>query len=226
MTTRPLARWSGFAPYLVVAIVHVIALATGSDAIAGPTKLWLMPLLAMGVLWACRGEAWGLRYILLLLAIALSWLGDGAAVFFPFAEELPMMLLCFGVAHVVYIWLFLRHAAVRRRLPAWTLVYGVVWVMLIAFLWPHLGGLALAVAAYGAVLAGTAIAAARCGPVVTVGGALFLTSDSLLAFWIFVPETPQWISPLVMLTYCLGQGLLAAGVTAQASPRMRIEART
>ena len=68
-------------------------------------------------------------------------------------------------------------------------------------------------AAYGLVLGGTAVAASRCHPLVVWGSVFFLASDSVLAFRLFLPEAmPGWTSPLVMLTYCLGQGLIAAGV--------------
>ena len=38
-------------PYVAVSIVHVTALLSGWDAVSGPTKLALMPLLAVAVLW-------------------------------------------------------------------------------------------------------------------------------------------------------------------------------
>jgi uncharacterized membrane protein YhhN len=204
--------WWGFVPYAVVSVVHVFALGFAADAVAGPTKLLLMPLLVFAVLWAGRGTRWGRPFTLLFLAIALSWLGDGAATFFPYAPELPVMLGCFGIAHLVYIRLFARELA-TRRLPAWTLIYALWWVVLLMALWPRLGGLTIAVALYGVVLAGTAATAARTNRVVTVGAAFFLASDTLLAFRLFTPEQmPAWTSPLVMLTYTLGQGLIAAGV--------------
>ena len=63
------------------------------------------------------------------------------------------------------------------------------------------------------VLGGTAVAASRCHPLVSWGGAFFLTSDTILAFELFMPDaTPTWASPVIMFTYCLGQGLIAAGV--------------
>jgi uncharacterized membrane protein YhhN len=206
--------WIGFAPYIALSVVHVAALAAGADAIAAPTKLTLMPLLAFAVVWSARGSAWTTPLTLLVVAIGLSWLGDGAGTFFPFAPELPMMLLFFGLAHLCYIWLFWRRLAVRR-VPLWAAVYAVWWVVLLAVLWPHLGGLSIAVAVYGLVLGGTAVAASRCHPLVVWGGVFFLTSDSVLAFRLFLPDAmPGWTSPLVMLTYCLGQGLIAAGVLA------------
>ncbi|WP_426324888.1 lysoplasmalogenase family protein [Microbacterium sp. E-13] len=204
--------WIGFVPYIAVTIVHVTALAVGSDAVAAPTKLALMPLLALAVVWGARGSGWSGAYTLLLVALGLSWLGDGAATFVPWLPTVPMMLLFFGLAHLCYIALFGRVLAVRR-VPLWAAVYAVWWVVLLAVLWPHLGGLAIAVAAYGLVLGGTAVAASRCHPLIVWGSVFFLTSDSVLAFRLFLPDAmPDWTSPLVMVTYCLGQGLIAAGV--------------
>ena len=204
--------WIAFAPYAIASIVHVGALAADLGELAAATKLTLMPLLALAVVWRSWGSAWTSAHTLLVVAIGLSWLGDGARTFFPFAPELPAMLLCFGLAHLCYIVLFWRRLAVRR-VPLWAAAYAVWWVVLVAVLWPQLGGLALAVAAYGIVLGGTAVAASRCNPLIAWGGAFFLTSDSVLAFRLFMPDAmPGWTSPLVMLTYCLGQGLIAAGV--------------
>ena len=195
--------WIGFVPYVAVSLVHVGALALGADALASPTKLALMPLLALAVVWGARGTAWSRALTLLIVAIGLSWLGDGAATFFPFADTVPMMLLWFGLAHLCYIWLFWRMLAVRP-LPVWAVVYAAWWGVLIAVLWPHLGGLLVPVALYGLVLGATAAGAARCHPVIAWGGAFFLVSDSILAFRLFMPDAmPDWTSPLVMLTYCL-----------------------
>jgi uncharacterized membrane protein YhhN len=204
--------WWGFAVYAAAAVVHVVALAVGADAVARPTKLILMPLLAVAVLWAGRGSRWGTAYTMLFLAIAFSWLGDGAATFFPGVPELPTMLACFGLAHLCYIWLFWRILA-TRPLPRWAVVYAAWWVGLLLILWPQLGALLIPVALYGLVLGGTAAAASRCHPLIAWGGAFFLVSDTILAFRLFTPDAmPDWTSPLVMITYCLGQGLIAAGV--------------
>ncbi|WP_375384594.1 lysoplasmalogenase family protein [uncultured Microbacterium sp.] len=62
-------------------------------------------------------------------------------------------------------------------------------------------------------LGGTAVAASRCHPVIAIGAAFFLVSDTVLAFRLFLAAAmPAWTDPLVMLTYCAGQGLIAAGV--------------
>ncbi|MBZ4486781.1 lysoplasmalogenase [Microbacterium sp. cx-55] len=178
-----------------------------------------MPVLAVAAPWAGRGSGWGTPFTLLFVALAFSWLGDGAATFFPFAPTLPVMLLSFGLAHLAYIWLFVRHLRGTRQ-PAWSWIYAAWWTLLLVLLWPHLGALALPVAAYGVVLAGTAFTAARSGPVIAAGGAFFLASDTVLAFRLFLPDAmPDWTSPLVMVTYCLGQALLVVGVVTASRAR-------
>lgn len=207
---RPLdiAVWT---PYVVLAIIHVIALAAQSP-LAAPTKLTLMPLLALPVAAAAPRLRPRVTVALLLTALLLSWLGDGAGAFFPGGPELPLILLFFGLAHVVYIVVFLRFASIRR-LPRWTLLYAAWWIGMLAVVGPHVGNLFFAVAAYGLVLAGTAATSARGNAVIATGGAFFLASDSILAFRLFLPDAmPAWTSPAVMLTYTLGQGLIIAGV--------------
>ncbi|WP_460786173.1 lysoplasmalogenase family protein [Microbacterium tumbae] len=209
MRRRSFPLW-GFLPYALVSLVHAGALATDSE-LAGPTKLLLMPLLALPVVLSARLRP---RWALLLLGAALvfSWLGDGAGAFFPGGPELPLMLGFFGIAHIAYIVLFLRLRN-RRRMPWWALAYAVWWIAMIAVLGPHTGALLPAVAAYGLLLGGTAASAARCRPVIVAGSVSFLVSDTILAFRLFLPDImPDWTSPAVMLAYTLGQGLLVAGV--------------
>lgn len=213
-----------FAPYAAMSAVHVVALFL-EHPIHAPTKLLLMPLLALGALWAAASPAPGLlgergaqgAVALLVVAVGCSWLGDGAATFFPmFDDELPMMLLCFGLAHVGYVLLMWRVRGVAvRRFPAWSIVYVAAYAALMALLVPHTGALTVPVVIYGLLLVATAAMASRCGAVIAWGGAWFLMSDAILAFRIFVPEVmPAWTSGAVMLTYTLGQGLIVAGVVA------------
>lgn len=205
----PVIAWA-FAPFIVVSAMHVVFLAI-DNPLAGPTKLLLMPLLAVPVILSVRRATPTSALIVLLLALLFSWLGDGVGAFFPWAPELPLMLAFFGIAHVAYILLFVRHLA-RRRMPRWALVYSAWWVAMLVFLGPHTGGLLIAVAVYGLVLGGTAAFSTRCHPVVAVGGAFFLASDTILAFRLFLPDSlPAWSNPAVMLTYTIGQGLIVAG---------------
>ncbi len=59
--------WMAFAPYVVVSGVHVTALAVRSDEVAAPTKLALMPLLTLAVVWSSWGLRWTTAQTLLLL---------------------------------------------------------------------------------------------------------------------------------------------------------------
>ena len=232
-----------FLPYAAISIVHVVALFavhTGAgSAVAGPSKLALMPALALAVVWAAGarepdappgvrepdappGSRTALRgsggpVALLVAAIFCSWLGDGAATFFPmFDDELPMMLLCFGLAHIAYLVLMWRTRGLAvHRAPMWAAVYALAYAVLIVLLIPRAGALTVPVMAYGLLLAGTAAMASRCTAAIAWGGAWFFASDAILSLRIFMPEVmPAWTSGVVMLTYTLGQGLIAYGVIA------------
>lgn len=199
-----------FLPYIAVSVTHVVLLSLESPA-AGPTKLLLMPLLAVPVLVSLRRIRERTAQALILAALAFSWLGDSVGALFPGAPEVPLMLMFFGIAHLAYIALFIRHFA-QRRMPWWALVYAGWWVAMVAFVGPHTGGLLFAVAAYGLVLGATAAFSTRCPPLVTIGGAFFLASDTLLALRLFLPDSlPAWSSPAIMSTYTIGQGLIIAG---------------
>lgn len=225
--TRPAfadrTRWWGFGLYALVSAIHIVSGVVGPDVIVFPTKLMLMPALAIAALWALRGSfdtSTATRAAsVLFVALAFSWLGDGAGFFFPFLDdELPAMLLCFGLAHLAYIVIFQRDLA-RRPIPRWTLAYSVWWVGMIVLLWPHLGALAIAVAAYGLVLGGTAASAARGSRITATGGAFFLASDTLLALLLFLPGMSAALTgPWVMLTYTIGQGLLVLGAVRLLAP--------
>lgn len=207
-------RWWGFALYAIASLVHVAALTFNLEAIEYPTKLLLMPMLALAVVWALRGATRSMAAALLLAAIGFSWLGDGAAFFFPFLDdELPAMLLCFGIAHLLYIWLFVGPVA-RRPFARWSLVYAAWWVAMMLLLWPSLGALAIAVAVYGLVLGGTAAASTRGSALTAIGGAFFLASDSILAMRLFLDGgiSELLAGPWIMITYTIGQGLLASGI--------------
>lgn len=217
-----------FTPYVLVSAVHVVALFSGHP-LAPPTKLLLMPLLAFAVAFALltagrdsswqttkKRIAWATAAILLFGIIA-SWLGDGSGTFFPmFADELPMMLACFGIAHLAYMWIFWKSPAIRTRtkLPRWVALYGVLYLALIAVLVPHTGALTVPVVLYGLVLVGTATLSTLVNTTVAWGGFWFLMSDAILSLRIFMSDLmPGWTGGVVMLTYTLGQLLIAYGVT-------------
>ena len=200
-----------FGLYFSVAIVHLAMIVAGADEAARVSKLLLMPALAVGVvlmLWPLRGSAaW-----LLLVAIVLSWGGDTSLTIegeWWFIAGLGLFLL----AHLAYIALFLRLPSTGRRFAPWSLVYAAWYLAFLALLGPHLGGLVLPVAVYGAVLGTMAALASGCGGVIAAGAALFVVSDSVLALGRFLPGYEFAAHDLtVMASYLAAQGLIAVGV--------------
>ncbi|WP_460302914.1 lysoplasmalogenase [Actinocorallia aurea] len=165
------------------------------------TKALLMPVLAWW-LWR-RGGArlvvWGLL------------LSAGGDIALEFDGLFIVGMGFFAAAHVCYVVFFGRSFAAdgRRR---WLIAgaYAVVWAVLVGVLWPGLGDLQVPVAVYSLLLTSTAVVSAVHGVRTGVGGALFLVSDSLIAFGIADRELPMH-GVLVMLTYIAAQYLLASG---------------
>ncbi|GAA2039467.1 hypothetical protein GCM10009819_25720 [Agromyces tropicus] len=213
---EPLARTdrrrlaAAFVPYVLLAIVHLVVIQVGDAAAITATKLLLMPALAVAVLLArpSRGVALGL----LLAAIGLSWGGD-ALLTGRGDGWFVAGLLSFLAAHVAYVVLFLRLPANGRRLPWWTLAYGVWFAGFLALLAPGLGGLLVPVVVYGLVLGAMAALAGGLGGLVALGGALFVASDSVLALGRFLPGYDVAVHDLVVMsTYLAAQGLIVLGV--------------
>lgn len=206
-----------FIPYIAVSLLHVVLNTLDLPGGGFETKQLLMPALALAAVWA----TWRVRprprtgLALILTALLFSWIGDGAGLFFAGLPTLPMMILCFGVAHLAYIALFWRAPGIAdpRRVPWWAAVYAVWWIGAIAVIGPHAGDLLIPLCVYGLVLGGTAALSTRLGPLVAWGGASFLVSDTLIAVREFL-EAPDWVGDWIMPTYTLGQGLIVFGVVA------------
>lgn len=201
-----------FLLFILLTIIHVTAIAIRATAVADMTKLTLMPALAFAVMLNASGTRSSVPILLLLGALLFSWLGDGARFFVPYLPTLQMMIVFFGIAHLLYVPLFWRYVGTQGFAP-WSSVYVAWWIAMLMAIVPRAGALGPAVAVYGVVLGATAVFSTRCVSTVMIGGAFFLASDTILAFRIFVPDAlPDWFSPMVMITYCTGQGLIAAGV--------------
>lgn len=196
-------------PYLLASAVHLVILHTGPEWAVTATKAMLMPLLALAVLVVARPRR-DVAIALLVAAIGLSWAGD-VALSLP--EGFVAGLVCFLLAHVGYIALFLRMPRARRRPPAWTLVYLAWFPLFLALLGPHTGALLVPVAVYGLVLGAMATCAALHGPFVAAGGALFVLSDSVLGLGRFLPGYDFPLHDLVVMSsYLAAQALIAVGV--------------
>lgn len=202
-------------PYALLTIVHLTAIALGAGGVVAATKPLLMPALLLGLVLGLpvrrsRLLLWG------ALALVFSWLGD---VLLQNPGDIGFLLGmgAFGLAHVAYLALYLWPLR-TRRVPWWGILLGVLWwAGMVGLLAPHLGGLLVPVALYGLVLGAAAVCALATRPIVAVGAVVFLVSDTLLALDRFLPGFAFPATDVaIMLTYCLGQGLIIAGVIAVA----------
>ncbi|MEO7121901.1 MAG: lysoplasmalogenase [Lacisediminihabitans sp.] len=208
-------------PYLVVCVVHLVALAAGATSVSGFTKPLLMVLLFVAFLFllpSVRGEA----ALLGSFGILLSWLGD-VSLSSPGDIGFLIGLGFFLLAHLAYVILFLRTIRVHGY-RSLTFVY-LAWVIALSIvLAPHLGSLLIPVVLYGLVLCSMGALALHCNRWIAAGGALFVISDSLLGLTNFFPGFAFWQSDFViMLSYLLAQGLIAFGILQWAWARHALE---
>lgn len=170
----------------------------------------LMPALLFAFLIAAptlrTGTVW-----LTTLGILFSWFGD---VLLQSPEQLGFLLGlgAFLVAHVFYIWVYLRLG--QGRPSKWTLLYLAWFAVLLTMFVPFLESLVAPVLIYGIVLGIAATLSSRVNRAVAFGAALFLISDTILAVDRFGPfellRPPTDVA--IMLTYLMGEGLIVAGI--------------
>lgn len=215
LTLRPLPA---FTPYIIVTTVHLVAIAAGPTALVAATKPLLMPALLVGLVLGLPVR----RTAMLLwggLALVFSWLGD---VLLQNPGDLGFLIgmAAFGVAHLAYIALYLGPLR-TRRVPWWGIVLAVLWWgFMVAALAFWLGSLLVPVAVYGLILGAAAVCALATRPLIALGAAVFLVSDTLLAFDRFLPGFSVLQADFaIMLAYCLGQGLIILGIVVEARHR-------
>lgn len=205
---NPVRRYA-FVPFIALSIIHVLFIAFGNDVMVAATKPLLMPMLLLGFLSAAPMAN---RFLVGLVVggIVFSWAGD-VLLQSPGDMGFLVGLGAFLVAHLFYIWAFLKLGTGKIRLWVWA--YLIWYGALLALLVPGLGGLVVPVIAYGAVLGTMAILSTRVNAVVGWGGLLFLLSDSVLAMDRFMPGFALPAADVViMTTYLIGEGLIAYGV--------------
>ena len=204
-----------FAPFAAVSVVHLTAKLAGLVELDRATKGLTIPALVLGIAIVLIVGRLRLPFPVLGMLVGglvLSWLGDITLA--NFAVGLGFFL----AAHVLYIVMF--HLAFSRRASWWSLGLVPWYAGLLLALWPFLGDLTGLVAVYGAVLGLMAASATRGNAFTMVGGALFVASDSLLAFRIFTPlfQTPPE-DVLIMALYLGAQLFITLGVLRVAVPR-------
>lgn len=200
----------------VVTLVHLVAQAAAPGGVAADlTQVLLMPALAW-VLITSTHDPKSRLVRLVLVALALSWLGDTLPRFADDGSDLGfgLMLGAFLLAQLAYVAAFLPFASrsilrTRRELLA---LYAVAFILLIAVTAGGAGSLLPAVGVYGLAIIAMAVLATGIDRVAAIGAIVFLVSDALIALRAFADLELPLHSVAVMLTYVVGQTLLVVAV--------------
>lgn len=190
--------------FAALAAADALLATTGRDKARRATKPLLMPTLAVGKDRPTQ------------TALAFGGLGDVALL----GEGDPAFtagLTSFLGGHVAWMRALRGRGSggYLRRRPLAAAPYVAGWAGLNAYLWRRTGKDRWPVLVYSSALLGTALVALDTGDAKTAaGGALFLTSDALLALEKFGDVHLPAHEGLVMATYTTGQALLAEGGTA------------
>lgn len=211
---------SAVAALIAVTGVHLTAQALAPRGLVSElTQVLLMPGLAAAlVAGTSRPRTRTVRVV--LIALAFSWLGDTAPRLLGGDLAFAALMLFFLVAQLVYAAAFwpARRRSLLRRPPA-LVPYVAAVVAVVVLCWDGAGVFTGPLVVYGLAIAAMAVLASGLGAEGTLGGAVFLVSDALIALRSFgvleLPEHPVW----VMLTYVAGQALLV-----HAAARYRPEA--
>lgn len=149
---------------------------------------------------------------MLFIALSFSLLGD-VGLTLPVRHQLELGLVCFLLAHLAYIRLFVTGIKIhpgRHYHYVAPIVILLISSMMMYSLMPYLGDLFYPVLVYVLVISLMAICALQLNLSLALGGMLFMLSDALIAFnkFIFIDSNYYfWI----MITYYLAQLLIVFG---------------
>lgn len=204
--------------FVAASLVHLATqVLDATGVLAEVSKALLMPLLALALLCTVPSPR-GRLVTGTLVALGWSFLGDVVPGFVEGDPSFLVMVGFFLLAQLTYIATFwpLRRDSVAARRTLSLGVYAAVFVALVAACRAGAGPLFVPVVVYGVALTTMAVLATGVSRLAGVGGAVFMGSDSLIALGQFthleLPLHGFW----VMLTYVVGQALIAAGVAARA----------
>lgn len=201
---------ASIALFVSAAVVHLASSLIGWEPVAGWTMALLMPPLAVYLASvSARVRRRRDRRVLLALLVALGfcWLGD-------LAGDIVIKLVAFGLGHVAFCaaWWPARRASLvgrqRTRMVAAGAYLGVA-VTMVAVLAGHVGVLLGPIVVYAVLVSSMALLASGTGPRGALGGAVFVVSDSLLAWHVFVAPLP-FGDVGVMATYLAAQWLVVS----------------
>jgi uncharacterized membrane protein YhhN len=153
---------------------------------------------------------------LLALALAFSAIGDAMLALQP--VRMTLGIGAFGLAHILYAWIFLRVLRARglSGLAGYILaaIIAVFGIAMLVWLQPGMGDLRVPATIYnGVILVMAAIAAlSKARWLAVVGALLFVGSDSLIALDLFKGIDPAWRAPTVWISYVAAQFCLTLGL--------------
>jgi uncharacterized membrane protein YhhN len=211
------------ATFVAAAVVHLATqFLDSSGLLADVSKALLMPSLALALMTAAPAPR-GRLVARTLVALGFSFLGDVVPGFLTGDPSFLVMVGFFLLAQLTYIATFwpMRREGVAGRRPRVLLGYAAVFVALVAACRAGAGSLFVPVFVYGAALTTMAVLATGVSRLAGVGGAVFMLSDSLIALGQFTDLDLPLHGFWVMLTYVVGQALIAAGVAARSADMAR-----
>lgn len=174
----------------------------------------MLGLLACALLAGAGGTASG-RW--LVLALVLGLVGDVFLLDDADERRFVAGLAAFLVGHLAYVAAFVA-AGLDRPARGWVGAAVLVVALVVGRgILPGAvadggAGLAVAVAAYMAVIGAMAVTGWATGLLlVGVGASLFVVSDTVLAIGKFVRDRP-WVGPVVIVSYHLAQALIVVGL--------------
>ncbi|MFX1340584.1 MAG: lysoplasmalogenase [Promethearchaeota archaeon] len=209
--------------FFIITVANLFACKKGNKKLEHLSKPLLMPFLALYFIFATftDGTDW-----LIVLALLFGWTGD---IFLMLENEEKWFMfgmVGFLIGHIFYIIAFLLSIGGHiMSFPLWgiLIIFPVIIILLLTFprIKDHMGELKIPVYVYMAVILFMHISAifrlaafdifCPCFFLVWIGSILFILSDSLIAVDKF--DDNLEISPFyIMLTYILGQFLIAQGI--------------
>lgn len=213
------ALW-GF--YILASSIHLVTCYFDEyHTINMATKMALMPIL-MGIV---ISELPLRKHTLLLIgALSFSWLGD---IMLMFDTDLNFLLGLGGflVGHLFYIFTFKafrddnHEIPLMKRFPLLAALIAFAGLFVFLKIRDGLAEMELPVVFYVIIIVVMAITAlnrhrkttTKSFSRVMIGALLFMLSDSIIA-WDMFRSTIEYASVCIMLTYCLAQGLIVAGL--------------
>lgn len=206
--------------FLLVLLIHLVAIYLENQTLMYLSKPVLMPVLIAYLLTDTKGSGWNLK-TWVVLALFFSWLGD---IFLMMEHDRPVFFLVglssFLLAQIFYI-IFFHNIRMREYIRGNALLLLLVilyYSILISVLSPYLGNLTLPVRIYGVVLSFMLMLAMHtmlgknkhAGLLMMLGAIFFVVSDSLLAFNKFLAAF-NYSGEIIMLTYGVAQLLIVQG---------------